>query len=504
MMKSVLVTSAIVSFVLLLGRLSGFVRETLLAATLGPTEVADGAIVILTLPDLMVGLLLTGGFNAALIPAIKQAEHKQRIILVRKAVLFFGSAFAGLGFVLGLSPNMVIGLLAPELHPATQPSYLTAFRLSLIALPLVALVGIAAGYLNSIGRFEISSLSVLLFNIVLCVYLVSLHAKDANLTGFAIAIITASAVRLGIHLVFMKPVLSSIAHMPSDSERSSLDRKLLWRFVCGVLGFSLIVAAPVVFRTFFASLQDGNLALFNFALKLFELPAALMIAPVVIVMLPKLAGLSQAPEDRVDYNRTAATAIIAAFTLATVAAAITIVFATPIARAVFLHGLMDPASVDRIGNLTRILVLGLPALAVLQLCAAGLNARGQVSAVLLWGAVALGLAIFSTAALMRLPLPDDFPVPAIGLGIFNVFGAIFYLVALFGLGSPSGALRLTLIRIVAGTAVGILPFVAIMALWGNELGRWGGTTLSLTALPLLLWINWSAIRPLLRIRIDDK
>ena len=502
-MKSVLVTSAIVSFVLLLGRLSGFVRETLLAATLGPTEMADGAIVILTLPDLMVGLLLAGGFNAALIPALKQAADWQRIILVQKAIVLFGSAFIGLALVMGLWPAAVIGLLAPEMHPASQPGYLSAFRLSLMAFPLVALVGIAAGYLNSVGRFAIPNLSVLVFNIVLCFYLIFLHAKGASLTGFAAAIVIASATRLGMHLAFMGPLLRP-SGLPDGMARPSLDKDLLGRFGFGVLGFSLIVAAPVVFRTLFAGVQDGNLALFNFALKLFELPSALMIAPVVIVMLPKLAGLSQAPEDREAYDRTATTAIMAAFALGLVAAAISYVFATPIARAVFLHGLMDPASVDQIASLTRILMLGLPALAVLQLCAAGLNARGQASAVLLWGAVALVLAVLSTVALMRLPLPKDWPAPAVGFGLFHVFGALFYLAALFGRGWPSGALRLALMRTLVATAIGTMPFATLMALWEDELGRWGGVALSIAALPVLLWINRSAIRPLIRMRIDDR
>lgn len=502
-MKSVLATSALISFVLLLGRLSGFVRETLLAATMGPTETADAAIVILTLPDFMVGLLLAGGFNAALIPALKQTPGPARVVLVHKTMLLFGGTFVGLAVLMGIWPLAVTGLLAPELDPQDLPDYLQAFRLSLIGLPVVALVGIAAGYLNTVGRFAVPNLSVLLFNLVLCLYLVAIYQAGAGLAGFALAIVVATLVRLGLHLAFLGPALRPAGPMPDGTPRPRLTAALLGRFGFGVLGFSLIIGAPVLFRTFYAAGGDGNLALFNFSQKLFELPSALMIAPVVMVMLPKLAGLSRDPVDRPAFDATLGTALMVGLTLAVIAAAIAAVFVTPIAQAVFLHGAMQPEDVVRIAQMTLIFMMSLPFLAVLQLCAAGLNARGQPGRVLLWGAVGLGLAVAVTAALQRLGLPGDWPPAAVGYGLFHMLLAGFYLGSLFNWRLPARATLTQLTAVLGRTALGILPFAAIMSVWAGDLGRWGGLALTVPALGVLLWLNRGAIRPLLHMRIDD-
>jgi peptidoglycan biosynthesis protein MviN/MurJ (putative lipid II flippase) len=502
-MKSVLFTSVLVSLVLLLGRLSGFVRETLLAATFGPTKTADAAIVILTLPDFMVGLLLAGGLNAALIPLLKQSEGAARVVLVQKAAMLFGGAFIVLAGVMAIWPSVVTGLLAPALDVAGLPDYLTAFRISLIGLPVVAVVGIAAGYLNTIGRFAVPNLSVFLYNIVVCTYLIGAYQAGAGLAGFALAVVAAMLARLALQVFFMGPVLRPAGPMPEGIVQPRLTRDLLGRFGFGVLGFSLIIGAPIVFRALFAKEGDGNLALFNFSQKLFELPAALMIAPVVIVMLPKLAGLSHKGADQAAFYQTARVAVTAGFTLALTATAIAAVFVIPIAQAVFLYGEMSITDVSQIADMTLVFMLSLPMLAVLQLCAAGLNARGQPGTVLVWAAVGLVLALLVTWGLSYANLPPSLPPAAIGYAVFHLLSGVFYLGALFGWHRPTRVALVAIATVLGRTVMGILPFVGIMAFWADDLGRWGGLALTLPALAVLLWLNQSALRPLLHMRIDD-
>ena len=66
-----------VSSLLLLGRLSGFLREWLMAFIGGADQTTDIAIVLITLPDLMVTLLIGGGFTAAIVPVLKASKPRR-------------------------------------------------------------------------------------------------------------------------------------------------------------------------------------------------------------------------------------------------------------------------------------------------------------------------------------------------------------------------------------------------------------------------------------------
>ena len=86
MARSLLQASTLVSLALLLSRLSGLIREQVLGARLGLSAEMDAAVLILTLPDLLVGLLLSGGFAAALVPALTRAAPEARIQLTPRSL----------------------------------------------------------------------------------------------------------------------------------------------------------------------------------------------------------------------------------------------------------------------------------------------------------------------------------------------------------------------------------------------------------------------------------
>ena len=502
-MKSVLSVSALVGFILLLGRLSGFLRETLLAAAFGPTMTADAAIVLLTLPDLMVGLLLAGGFNAVLIPAIKRAEGHERIALVRRAAGVVALSFTVSALLLAMVPDQAMGFFAPSLDEGALPSLQPAFRLSLTALPIVAVVGVAAAYLNSIGRFAIPNLSVLMFNIILCCYLLIQHEIKLGLIGFALAIVVASILRLGLQLIFMRAMFQRLAAMKERTATRTHNADFIRRFSLGVLGLGVTVAAPVAFRTLYAATGEGNLALFSFALKLFELPSAILIAPMVIVMIPKLAATA-APEARAVFDDAFKTALMAGGTLAIIAVCIASTFATPITQAVYGYGAMGKEDVARVSELGIILMLGLPFLVAVQLGAAGLSARGQMRQLVICALVCLGVTMAAVALLQTITTLPKLPFAAMGLAAYNALLAVCYLFCLFGLRLPTFAVTRQVGWILLRSLAAIVPFAVVMAYWSEALGRWGGVGLAVVAGVVMLLANSGPLRALRRLEIDSR
>jgi len=87
-------SGSVVAALLLLGRLTGFGREWLRSARAGASGNSDLAIVLLTLPDLLVILLLGGGLGATLVPVLQQLPAGQRQRLAAQVPLPLGAAFA--------------------------------------------------------------------------------------------------------------------------------------------------------------------------------------------------------------------------------------------------------------------------------------------------------------------------------------------------------------------------------------------------------------------------
>lgn len=449
-MKSVLTVSVVLSLALMLGRLSGFVREMLLAARLGVTETADAAVLILTLPDFMVGLLIAGGVNAALIPALKQSAGTDRRALFYRAVAFAGGAFLVLAALMALGPGALAGVMAAELDLAALPDYSAAFRLSLVALPIAALIGVTTAWLNTVGRFVVPGLSVLVFNTGLCIYIAWLLQEDGRLWGFAMAIVVSAGLRLAVQLWPMRRVLTQPAW-----RMSAPPAGLARRFVQGILGFAVIVAVPILFRSLYAAGGDGLLAQFSYALKLFELPSTLMVAPVVMVLLPKLAAERDTNPARFRYSLE--TGLTAAIALAGIATAVGLTFMPLIVEIVYQRGEISDEAATGIAQLARILLLALVFYAVVQITAAGLNADLRPGRVLLNTLIALTLAIAAYVGLVVISVPERIATP-VAFVAFNAFAAGLGLIALFGTGQTRLAAQLArpVLRLSAGG----------LALWG--------------------------------------
>jgi len=119
-LQNFLSAGALLSAALLAGRLAGFGRELLLANGLGLSAQADMAVILLTVPDLLVNLLLSGGIGVALVPLLRSQSDAQAALLLRQAGLLVGGLFAVLGLAFALWPDLWLGLLAPGMDIRAQ------------------------------------------------------------------------------------------------------------------------------------------------------------------------------------------------------------------------------------------------------------------------------------------------------------------------------------------------------------------------------------------------
>src|SRR4029079_11349201 len=161
----------------LLSRVTGFLRDIMLAAVLGAGPVADAFFVALRLPNHFRATFAEGAFNAAFIPAyarvrVASGPDAVRLFGDRVFTLLAASQVVLLAAALLFTPQ-VIDLLAPGF--SKDPGrYALAVDLTRITFPyllLITLVTLYGGILNALQRFAAPAAAPILLNLSIMVAL---------------------------------------------------------------------------------------------------------------------------------------------------------------------------------------------------------------------------------------------------------------------------------------------------------------------------------------------
>ena len=155
----------------LLSRVTGFLRDIMLAAVLGAGPLADAFFVALRLPNHFRAIFAEGAFNAAFVPAYARIRgtsgaQPAGVFADRVFMLLLASQVVLLAVALLFTPS-VIELLAPGF--SKDPGrFALAVELTRITFPyllLVSLVTLYGGILNALDRFASAAAAPILLNL---------------------------------------------------------------------------------------------------------------------------------------------------------------------------------------------------------------------------------------------------------------------------------------------------------------------------------------------------
>lgn len=287
-------------------RVFGFVREALMAAALGAGPVADAFYAAFRFPNLFRRLLAEGAFNTAFIPLFaKELEgggeaaarrFAEEVLSILMVTLIGLSAIAIL-----FMPLLVAGVIAPGFVGDGEKFDLTV-ALTRIMFPYLfcmSLVAMFSGMLNSMRRYFFAAIVPVLLNVILIgVLLLALRLQlDDRATGlwlgwgvfasgFAQLFMLSWAVRRqGFRLSLRRPRLT-----PGVKQLLALMGPAL--LTGGVTQINLLVGQII------ASLQDGAIALLNYADRINQLPLGVIGIAIGVVLLPELARALKAGDER--------------------------------------------------------------------------------------------------------------------------------------------------------------------------------------------------------------
>jgi len=348
--------TAIFSLATGLSRIAGLVREVVASgyfATRGPISAFTIAFQV---PNLVRSLFADAALSAAFVPVFTELlERRQRKEAIRLASTLAVVILAVLGaltalFVLvapWLIPPFTGGKFSPELDHLTV-------GLSRVLFPIVVLLGInglVVGILNAHEHFAVPAIAPLVWNVVIIALLVVLRpafSGDDKIYAYAIGVLVATVVQLGMSLPMLRRVgvHLDLGHIDVRDPRI---RQVLTLMVPVTIGLGVINFDLVINSTLGTLVSQNAPRAIDAAFRIYMLPQGLFSVALATVLFPALSRLA-ARRDLEGMRATMANGVRQIFLLLIPAAAITLVLATPITRLVYEHGAFGPADTDRVAK----------------------------------------------------------------------------------------------------------------------------------------------------------
>jgi peptidoglycan biosynthesis protein MviN/MurJ (putative lipid II flippase) len=394
--------AGLLSVVLLLAsRLLGLLRESLQAAALGATGLADVAILMLTLPDLLTGILASGALAYVLLPMwAAQTEQAQVATRERLARILLAVGLL-VSVLITLAPRLVVQALAPGLGAAQDAAHF-ALRWSAVAMPLALLAALWTTHLQHRRDFTGMYGANLAVNaaIIGALLLITLDT-GRSWTGLIALLGAGLLLGMGLRLGWLRWRLgrskaSQAGQMSGGAAVATpWPRTVIWLWALASAGLPLLL--PVLGRSLASTGGEGALATFNFAWKLIELPLVLAVQLVAVLAFPGVASafaLSEAAPSETQRARQREVlrhGFVLAWALACAAAAALAGMAPALAALLFGWGRMSPEAVVEValwGRAGAWSLLPQALLAVLSILMAS-TGRLREAAIVYLGAVAL-------------------------------------------------------------------------------------------------------------------
>ncbi|AZQ11103.1 lipid II flippase MurJ [Shewanella khirikhana] len=390
-MNKVLLAGLSVSFALFLGRVTGFLRDVIVASSFGISLDADMIILLLTIPDIVVNILVGGAIGLVLIPRFKAHNYVDRSALYIQALLISFVVFLAISFSLSFFSTSLLSLLSPGIVDMVSADFLWSLSVVLYSVPLIVMSGVTTAFLNSNDKFFVAALGTLIFNVVV-IFFITFYFKfnlDSSVFNYvSISVIVAVTVRF--LFLFYYSGLNNF--QPSAVFRTDLvDKELARQYIFCVLGCVATLSFPILVRAYISLDGEGYLAISNFAMKLVDLPLGVVLTVFSIVFFPKL---SETLEPR-HFSRTFTNVACIIIVISIVITLVSYNCSTYIVELVYGRGSFTQDDINTVANFFKVFSLSLGLQGLISFIVAAFAAKADNSTPLWILAINISICIVS-------------------------------------------------------------------------------------------------------------
>ena len=463
---SLLRAASTVSILTLASRITGLVRELLVATMFGASAMTDAFNVAFRIPNLLRRLFAEGAFSQAFVPILAEARAKRGdeathalIDAVGTVLLWTLLAVCLVGIV---GSPVLVWLMASGLRESGGfDAAVLMTRLMFPYIGCMSLVALAAGILNTWGRFAVPAATPVLLNVSVIAAALLLRPVFAG-WGVEPVLTLAVGVMIGgfLQLAVQFPALRRLGLLPRfrlgwGALRAAWVhpdvRRVLRQMAPAVLGVSVAQLSLLVNTQIASHLGVGAVSWLTYADRLMEFPTALLGVALGVVLTPQLSA-AQARGDAQGYSALLDWGLRLVVLLALPSAVALLLFAQPVVAVLYHYGRFTTHDLQQTTTAVMGYGVGLIGLVAVKVVAPGFYARQDIRTPVKIAVVVLVLTqVLNAVFVPRLGVAGL----ALAIGLGAVVNATWLLIGLRRLGAyqPAPGWPVFLARVLFASAV---------------------------------------------------
>lgn len=294
---SLLRSAATVSAFTMLSRITGLIRDMLIARYFGVTAATDAFYVAFRIPNLLRRLFAEGAFSQAFVPMlsqVKEQESEERAsdfidhVFTLLALSVFFASILGVIFA-----PAIIWLIATG-FAKTPTTFDLAVALTRFMFPYIifmSLVALAAAVLNTWRHFAIPAFTPVLLNLSFIAFIVVLSERLSEpVWSLAFAVIVGGILQLGTQFIQLKRMgLLPRFCSPGAAFKDKAVTRMLKLMVPAIVGVAVAPLSILINTNIASRLIEGSVTWLSYADRLMEFPTALLGVALGTVLLPSLS-----------------------------------------------------------------------------------------------------------------------------------------------------------------------------------------------------------------------
>lgn len=393
----------------LVSRITGFLRDMVLANFLGAGAVADAFVVAFKLPNLFRSLFAEGAFTSAFVPLFSQklvSDGK------KKSLFFAAQAISVLIAIIGLLVLLfevfmpfIVDILAPGFigEPKKMELAVQLCRITFPFLLLISVVSFQGGILNSFDKFAAPATAPVILNLTMIASAFCFTPfMPSSAHGIALGITFAGVLEiLWLHHFLRKidvriPLYLHICKIMRNPEIHTLFK----RIAPGVVGAGIYQINMAVDTILVSLVGTGAISWLYYANRLQQLPLGVVGAAISVALLPILSKqlkANQIAEARATQDK----AVEYGFMMAMPAAVMLIAMAEPVVCLLFEHGKFLSADSFKTSYAVIAYSVGLPCYVMTKALMPNFFARGDTVTPVKYSAVVFAVNLTFNLLLMQ-------------------------------------------------------------------------------------------------------
>jgi len=510
---NLLKAASTVSLLTLASRVTGLVREQLIAAAFGASAATDAFNVAFRIPNLLRRLFAEGAFSQAFVPILADTRERHgdevthRLIDAVATVLAWALLLTCVVGVIGAP--VLVWMIGSGLAEFDLAATMTRWMFPYIAF--MSMVALSGGILNTWKRFAVPAVTPVLLNLAVIAaawWGAPLFARWglSPVLALAVGVMFGGLLQAAIQI----PALRAIGCMPRfgvgwASVRAAWHHpgvhSVLHRMAPALLGVSVAQISLLVNTQIASHVGVGAVSWLTYADRLMEFPTALLGVALGVVLLPQLSS-AQARDDTQSYSDMLDWGLRMLVLLALPCAVALIVFPKALVAVLFHYGQFQPQDVTQTTRALMGYGVGLMGLVGIKVLAPGFYARHDIRT-----PVRIAIVVLIATQAMNLVLVPQLGHAglALSIGLGALVNAAWLLIGLrrSKVYQPLPGWGLFLLRVLLACAAlgGLLAWagqaidwIGLQAQWGQRAG-WMAAVLAGAALLYFSVLLVCGLRP---------